>query len=105
MTKRRSIRNRKPRPLSFRAWEAVNKLRMDLAYRFPQRDERDKLRPRRSPKHVVLRREHAVALLAETARRWPPGVPLKHHIRRFELVDVPLLRKPVPKWQREGDAR
>jgi len=43
------------RPLSFRAWEAVNKLKADLAYRTPSG---------RPMKHVVLRRDLAAALLA-----------------------------------------
>ena len=42
------------RPLSFRAWEAVNKLKADLAYRTPSG---------RPMKHVVLRRDLAAALL------------------------------------------
>jgi dUTP pyrophosphatase len=41
--------------LSFRAWEAVNKLKADLAYRTPSG---------RPMKHVVLRRDLAAALLA-----------------------------------------
>jgi hypothetical protein len=48
------------RPLSFRAWEAVNKLKADLAYRTPSG---------RPQKHVVLRRDLAVALLSTIQRR------------------------------------
>jgi hypothetical protein len=49
------------RPLSFRAWEAVNKLKADLAYRTPKG---------RPMKHVVLRRDLAVALLATVRRHY-----------------------------------
>ena len=48
-------RHPRRRPLSFRAWEAVNKLKADLAYRTPSG---------RPMKHVVLRRDLAAALLA-----------------------------------------
>jgi hypothetical protein len=59
MTKRRPIRSRKARPLSFRAWEAVNKLKADLDYRLPSG---------RPMAHVVLRRELGIALLRTIQR-------------------------------------
>ena len=49
------------RPLSFRAWEAVNKLKADLAYRLPSG---------RPMKHVVLRRDLAAALLSAVERHY-----------------------------------
>jgi len=52
--------HRKPRPLSFRAWEAVNKLKADLTYRTPKGYPQ---------KHIVLRRDLAAALLATIQRR------------------------------------
>jgi hypothetical protein len=50
--------------LSFRAWEAVNKLRADLAYRTPKGDPQ---------KHVVLRRDLAAALLSTVQRHYAPN--------------------------------
>jgi hypothetical protein len=48
-------------PLSFRAWEAVDKLKADLAYRTP----------RGAPqKHVVLRRDLAIAILRAIERNY-----------------------------------
>jgi len=57
-----SSKHRHPRhrPLSFRAWEAVNKLKEDLAYRLPSG---------RPMKHIVLRRDLAGALLRTIQRR------------------------------------
>jgi len=49
------------RPLSFRAWEAVNKLKEDLAYRTPSGHPM---------KHIVLRRDLAAALLSTIERIW-----------------------------------
>src|SRR5262249_48830787 len=55
-------------PLSFRAWEAVNTLKADLAYRTPKG---------RPMKHVVLRRDLAVALLATVRRHYAlTGAPI-----------------------------
>jgi hypothetical protein len=50
----------KTRPLSFRAWEAVSKLKADLAYRTPSG---------RRMKHIVLRHDLAAALLSTIQRR------------------------------------
>ena len=52
------------KPLSFRAWEAVNKLKADLAYRTPSG---------RPQKHVVLRRNLAAALLSAVQRHYAPN--------------------------------
>ena len=49
------------RPLNFRAWEAVNKLKEDLAYRTPKGYPQ---------KHIVLRRDLAAALLATVQRHY-----------------------------------
>ena len=49
------------KPLSFRAWEAVNKLKADLAYRTPSGYPQ---------KHVVLRRDLAAALLSTVQRHY-----------------------------------
>jgi hypothetical protein len=58
MTKQRRPRHK---PLSFRAWEAANKLKEGLAYRTPKG---------RPMKHVVLRRDLAVALLSTVQRHY-----------------------------------
>jgi hypothetical protein len=52
------------KPLSFRAWEAVNVLKEQLAYRLPSG---------RPQKHVVLRRDLAVALLTTVQRHYAPN--------------------------------
>jgi hypothetical protein len=52
---------RHSRPLSFRAWEAVNKLKEDLTYRTPKGHPM---------KHVVLRRDLAAALLSTVQRHY-----------------------------------
>jgi hypothetical protein len=57
-TIRPKVRNR---PLSFRAWEAVNKLKADLTYRTPSGHPQ---------KYVVLRRDLAAALLFTIKRRF-----------------------------------
>jgi hypothetical protein len=62
---------RRPRhkPLSFRAWEAVNKLKEDLAYRTPKGYPQ---------KHIVLRRDLAAALLSTVQRHYAPnGAPIR----------------------------
>jgi hypothetical protein len=52
-------RSPRPRPLSFRAWEAAGKLKADLAYRTPRGFQQ---------KHVVLRRDLAIAILRTIER-------------------------------------
>jgi hypothetical protein len=49
------------RPLTFRAWEAVGKLKADLAYRTPRGV---------AQKHVVLRRDLAIAILRTIERNY-----------------------------------
>jgi hypothetical protein len=49
------------RPLTFRAWEAVGKLKADLAYRTPRGFPQ---------KHVVLRRDLAIAILRTIERNY-----------------------------------
>ena len=57
------------RPLSFRAWEAVNKLKEDFAYRTPKGYPQ---------KHIVLRRDLAAALLATVQRHYArTGAPIR----------------------------
>jgi hypothetical protein len=52
------------KPLSFRAWEAINKLKADVAYRTPSGHPQ---------KHVVLRRDLAAALLTTIQRHYAPN--------------------------------
>jgi hypothetical protein len=58
---RRGKHRSNSRPLTFRAWEAVGKLKADLAYRTPRGF---------AQKHVVLRRDLAIAILRTIERNY-----------------------------------
>jgi hypothetical protein len=55
------MKNRRHKPLSFRAWEAIGKLRSGLDYKTPRGFPQ---------KHVVLRRDLAAAVLRTIERNY-----------------------------------
>ena len=67
---------KRSRPLSFRAQQAVEKIKADLAYRTPSGHPQN---------HVVLRRDSAAALLS-TVRRLCPDACARKHVVQF-LID------------------
>jgi hypothetical protein len=61
MKNQRGKHRSRHRPLTFRAWEAVGKLKADLAYRTPRGFPQ---------KHIVLRRDLGMALLRTIERHY-----------------------------------